>query len=100
MARIAATEEAEGIRDEDVGSLDEQENPVVGTITNPQRILRTFRKRVNQNRVRTLSPTRLKVNMSRRPRKCMIPSTQSIHSTTHNLLIFQVRTVMWYQQWA
>ncbi|KAH9071539.1 beta-lactamase-like protein [Lactarius deliciosus] len=36
MARIAATEEAEGIRDEeDVGSADEQENPVVGANEEP-----------------------------------------------------------------
>jgi len=36
MARIAATEEAEGIRDEeDVGSADEQEKPVVGANGEP-----------------------------------------------------------------
>ena len=36
MARIAATEEAEGIRDEeDVGSADEQENPVVSANSEP-----------------------------------------------------------------
>jgi cleavage and polyadenylation specificity factor subunit 2 len=36
MARIAATEEAEGIRDEeDVGSADEQENPVGGANSEP-----------------------------------------------------------------
>jgi hypothetical protein len=74
--------------------------PLVARIANLQRILRIFRQRVNLNRARILNPTRPKANTSRRRRKCMTLSTQSIHSVTHNPLIFQVRMMKSYQQWA